>query len=228
MLKQHPHGPVVAMVGPALGLAFVRRPGCCQQAGVHLLQEQALKGKLLLLPSGVCLRWWPWSRGCEVHLEMLCGFRFKWSLGRKILRGRGDRTQPASPCCCCEADCKTNLSYFYTKNRRVNSGAVIQHILLRVPNSCLSGWNSVWLWPGCTKTQLCTACPTAPAHPTNAGGDHENNPACSSFLCLEFGTHRICNSTILLIQCLKRALEELSCWLRWRKGMAFLQLAAFS
>lgn len=55
---------------------------------------------------------------------------------------------------------------------------------------------------------------------TAAGCEQEDKPGCSSFLYLEFRTPRIWISTTLLIQGLKRALDELSCWLRWRKGMA--------
>ena len=129
----------------------------------------------------------------------------------------------------CKADFKTDLNYFYTKDEWISSGVVIQMDPSQRPQH-RSVLMEHWSWPGSTSTKPHTACPAPQLLHTRtvAGCEHEDNPACSSLLYLEFGTQRICVSTTLLIQGLKGAPDKLSHWRRWRKGMAFFQLAAFN
>lgn len=125
----------------------------------------------------------------------------------------------------CEAAFKTDLNYFYTKEEQINNGVVDPKApcpetqTLFCPDGGLSG-HGQGLYQACPAPQL-------PRSQSAAGCEGEDNPACSSILCLEFGTQRICISTTLLIHSLKQTLDEVSRWLRWRKGRAFFQLAAF-
>lgn len=107
-----------------------------------------------------------------------------------------------------EADFKTDLNYFYTKDEQINRGEGSSDPNTSGPETetlvcidvTLSGRGQGLLVPSPVQP---AAAPQLLHTQTTAGCEHEDNPACSSFLYLEFGTQRICISTTLLIQGLK-------------------------
>lgn len=172
---------------------------------------------------------------------MLQGFkRCEWSPDREILRmGVETVGAPSLPCHTGNGrlragvglDPKTDLNYFFTEDERINSGVVIRtdpaqrpKLLSALVECCLVKARVYRYQALYSPAQPHSSC--TPREPLVV--NTRTTQACSSFLHLEFETLRICISTTLLIQGLKRAREELSHWLRWRKGTAFFQLAAFS